>query len=417
MLKRFAIAMVVAFAWMIQSMPLALGTQSDGVLPPPKAKGALRIATFNVSLNRKESGELISDLKKDDAQAKRIAIIVQTVRPDVFLANELDHDSEQLAALLFRDEYLNKFPGLNKSVPPVRYEHFFSAEVNTGVPSGLDLNRNGKSNEPDDAWGFGAFPGQYGMVVYSRFPFDKRKVRTFQKLKWSKVPNASRPKLGNGKFFYPDDVWEKLFLSSKSHWDIPFQIDGEILHLLASHPTPPVFDGEEDRNGCRNHDEIRFWVDYVEGKEASYIVDDAGGAGPLDSKASFVVLGDLNSDPIDGAGQASAIRNLLDSARVAKGDAPKSLGAVEASERQGDANKKHKGPSENDTADFNDKSSGNLRCDFVLPSQDFEILASGVYWPTQAQLKEIDPKLMDASDHRMVWVDIRKRSAETVPAK
>ena len=28
-------------------------------------------------------------------------------------------------------------------------------------------------------------------------------------------------------------------------------------------PTPPAFDGEEDRNGRRNHDEIRFWVDYV----------------------------------------------------------------------------------------------------------------------------------------------------------
>ena len=52
-------------------------------------------------------------------------------------------------------------------------------------------------------------------------------------------------------------------LSSKSHWDLPIDIDGRTVHFLVSHPTPPVFDGPEDRNGTRNHDEIRFWADYV----------------------------------------------------------------------------------------------------------------------------------------------------------
>jgi len=33
---------------------------------------------------------------------------------------------------------------------------------------------------------------------------------------------------------------------------------GQVIHILASHPTPPVFDGVEDRNGRRNHDEIRL---------------------------------------------------------------------------------------------------------------------------------------------------------------
>ena len=52
-------------------------------------------------------------------------------------------------------------------------------------------------------------------------------------------------------------------LSSKSHWDLPIDIDGRTVHFLVSHPTPPVFDGPEDRNGTRNFDEIRFWADYV----------------------------------------------------------------------------------------------------------------------------------------------------------
>ena len=40
-----------------------------------------------------------------------------------------------------------------------------------------------------------------------------------------------------------------------------------IVHFLVSHPTPPTFDGAEDRNGTRNHDEIRFWADYIGGRK------------------------------------------------------------------------------------------------------------------------------------------------------
>ncbi len=52
-----------------------------------------------------------------------------------------------------------------------------------------------------------------------------------------------------------------LPLSSKNHWDVPVRVGKRTVHLLISHPTPPAFDGPEDRNGLRNHDEIRFWSD------------------------------------------------------------------------------------------------------------------------------------------------------------
>ena len=70
-----------------------------------------------------------------------------------------------------------------------------------------------------------------------------------------------------------------LPLSSKSHWDVPVRIGNVTLHLLASHPTPPAFDGAEDRNGRRNHDEIRFWSDYLtRGSPATSATTRAGAA-------------------------------------------------------------------------------------------------------------------------------------------
>ena len=48
--------------------------------------------------------------------------------------------------------------------------------------------------------------------------------------------------------------------------------------LLVAHPTPPVFDGPEDRNGRRNFDEIPLLGDYVTGR-SGYIYDDDGGRG------------------------------------------------------------------------------------------------------------------------------------------
>ena len=63
--------------------------------------------------------------------------------------------------------------------------------------------------------------------------------------------------------WYSPEVLRSLRLSSKSHWDLPVRIGRRTVHVLASHPTPPTFDGPEDRNGTRNHDEIRFWAEYV----------------------------------------------------------------------------------------------------------------------------------------------------------
>lgn len=374
----------------------------------PTVPGAvvLRIATFNAAMNRKSAGELSEGLLKGDSQAEKIAEILRAVSPDVFLLNEIDYDDR--SAEVFLNRYLSSQEPTGQ--PPWKYS--FAGPVNTGVDSGLDLDGNGKLHEPNDAWGFGNFPGQYGMAVFSRHEIQKEAIRTFQNFRWSRMPGALRPMRSNPgstelESYYPDAVWDQLRLTSKSHWDVPIMIGGKTLHLIASHPTPPVFDGPEDRNGCRNHDEIRLLMDYVAGDSSgAYVVDDNGHTGPLATDASFVIAGDLNSDPIDGDGRAEAIRKLLEHPRLAKSPAPKSLGGVEASENSKGANLKHQADPATDTGDFNDRNPGNLRIDFALPSANLKVLASGVYWPSKAQSPEANA-LVSASDHRLVWVDIQ----------
>ena len=380
----------------------------------PTVAGAmvLRVATFNAAMNRKSAGELTEGLQKGDPQAAKIAEILRAVSPDVFLLNEIDYDER--SAEVFLNRYLSSQERQDSQEPTEQppWKYFFAGPVNTGVDSGLDLDGNGKLHEPNDAWGFGTYPGQYGMAVFSRHEIQKEAIRTFQNFRWSQMPGALRPMRSNPgstalESYYPDAVWDQLRLSSKSHWDVPILIGGKTLHLIASHPTPPVFDGPEDRNGCRNHDEIRILMDYVAGDSSgAYVVDDNGRTGPLATDASFVIAGDLNSDPIDGDGRAEAIRKLLEHPRLAKSPAPKSLGGVEASENSKGANLKHQADPATDTGDFNDRNPGNLRIDFVLPSANLKVLASGVYWPSKSQSAEANA-LATASDHRLVWVDLQ----------
>jgi hypothetical protein len=197
-----------------------------------------------------------------------------------------------------------------------------------------------------------------------------------------------------------------LPLSSKSHWDLPIRIGKRTVHFLVSHPTPPTFDGAEDRNGTRNHDEIRFWADYVDG--ARYMYDDRGRRGGLARNASFVIAGDQNSDPVDGDSVPGSIQQLLDHPRI-QDPLPTSAGGPEAAARQGGANATHEGDPAYDTADFADTQPGNLRADYVLPSRRLKVVGSGIFWPVPSDpLSRLTGEFpFPSSDHRSVWVDLR----------
>lgn len=372
---------------------------SDG--DPTLVPQTLRVATFNASLFRGESGALARDLSGgDDRQAQQVAEVLQRVRPDVVLINEFDWDPDGASARTFAEEYLQVAQG---DAEALDLQHWFVPDTNTGLHSGVDLDQNGEAvAEPgsqsygNDAYGFGQFHGQYGMVVYSRFPLGD--ARTFQTLRWADMPGNLLP-----TDWYSAEAAAAMRLSSKNHVDLAVDAEGHTLHLFASHPTPPAFDGDEDRNGRRNHDEIRFWVDYIAGGEAAaYVRDDDGATGAAPSDAAFVLLGDLNSDPADGDSRRDALAHLLSHPRV-QDPQQESAGARLAAEADGGANANHDGPAAQDTADFSDGRVGNLRVDYALPSANLTVVDAGVFWPAP---DAPDADLADVSDHHLVWVDV-----------
>lgn len=389
-----------------------------GTIPAGGAEDSpkkVRFATFNASLNRFSEGQLISDLSAPgNDQADAVAEIIQRTEPDVLLINEFDFDDKgpggtSLAAKLFQDNYLSVAHG---DADPIVYRYRFVAPSNTGIPSGFDFNNDNRIGGPDDAYGFGFFPGQFGMAVYSRFPIVTASVRTFQMFRWKDMPGALLPDdpsiPGPADWYSPEEL-EVFRLASKSHWDLPIRIGKKTVHFLVSHPTPPVFDGPEDRNGTRNHDEIRFWADYVLPSRSGYIRDDEGKRGGLSAGALFVIAGDQNSDPFDGDSIPGSAQLLLDHPLVNTKETPDSEGAVEQAELQGGANDSHIGNPAYDTADFADTDPGNLRVDYVLPRKNIKIIEAGVFWPTTDdplfRLVGVFP--FPSSDHRLVWIDSR----------
>jgi hypothetical protein len=391
-------------------------------LPLQASQDAVRFATFNASLNRFNAGDLAVELSAPgSAQPDTIAEIVQRVRPDVLLINEFDFDAAGLAAQGFQTNYLSVAHG---DADPIDYPYYYVAPSNTGIPSGFDLDNSGGVGGPGDAFGFGFFSGQFGMVVYSMFPIDFDAVRTFQLFLWKDMPDAMLPDdpglPGPADWYSPEEL-EVFRLSSKSHWDVPVSIPGangsKTVHFLVSHPTPPVFDGAEDRNGTRNADEIRFWADYIIPSRSSYIYDDEGQQGGLPPGAHFVIAGDQNSDPFDGDSIPGSAQQLLDHPLVNTQVTPGSDGAVEQSILQGNANTLHFSDPAFDTADFFDGfppapfggAPGNLRADYVLPRKSLRISDAGVFWPTSDDplFPLVGTFPFPSSDHRLVWVDVR----------
>jgi len=398
----------------------------------------VRFAQFNASLNRDAEGELVRDLSTpNNQQARNVAETIQRINPDVILINEFDYvASNPLQPVnLFQQNYLSIS---QNGATPINFPFVYIAPSNTGIASGFDLDNNGTvvntvgaPGYGNDAFGFGQFPGQFGMLLLSKYPIDTENVRTFQNFLWKDMPgnlltndptidNPATPVNENLKGFYSDAEINVLRLSSKSHWDIPINVNGTTIHFLASHPTPPVFDGPEDRNGKRNFDEIRFWADYINPTASSYIYDDNGRRGGLTAGANFIIAGDQNADPFDGDSFNNAARQLTENSRINNRVVPSSVGGVEGAE-DGGANDFHRGDPRFDTADFNDRlpgGPGNLRVDYLLPSANLNIRNAQVFWPSVNDplfrlvgsrgdvFTPFTPDLVPTSDHSAIFIDV-----------
>ncbi len=357
----------------------------------------IRFASYNVALFRSAQDGLETDLSsKQDTQIQNIAAVIQEVRPDVLALMEFDHDPSGALLKALQKNYL-AIP--QQGGEGINYPYAISIPSNTGVLSGHDLNHDGKIALPDDAYGYGAYEGQYAFALLSKYPIDEASIRTLQDFRWSQVPDAKLPMMLSGESYYTDQAWEALRLSSKNHVDIPIKISSKkTVHVILAHPTPPVFDGDEDRNGCRNYDEIRLICDYLSDKD--YLNDDQGHAGGLASSSSFVVMGDLNADPLAGDSYTGAIEQLLSHSRInseaAKGQfIPKNSGGTTAIKRL------QKGADPTVATSF-----FGLRIDYVLPSRDAKVHTSGVFWPGPGEPLYEQVKDRNASDHLLVFADL-----------
>tara|TARA_R110001592_G_scaffold159264_3_gene390586 strand:+ start:117 stop:1298 length:1182 start_codon:yes stop_codon:yes gene_type:complete len=377
----------------------------------------LKIATFNVSMEALNYQSALSSgapnisnntlqiaIDSDHQQIKNIAEIIQRNNPDILLLNEFDNqdnsnNNQHHALKTFIKRYLNKSQNGQKGID---FPYFYQGPVNTGVNSGYDLDGDGKQGVlPGDGFGYGHFSGHFGLVLLSKHPINRDAIRTFQYFKWRDMPNALQPfDPKTSTSWFSDEAWQNMRLSSKSHWDIPVEVNGQVVHILASHPTPPIFDGPENRNGKRNHDEIRFWDDYISPEKSAYIYDDKGQKGGLKSLEPFVILGDLNASNVEGDALNSAISSLLNNDKI-QDALPQSEGGKHHSKN-------------NEHANYH-TASWRMRADYALPSKyGLVIEKSGVYWPTEnEETFRLIKNRAASSDHRMVWIDLLLKTKES----
>ncbi|WP_424967099.1 endonuclease/exonuclease/phosphatase family protein [Dinoroseobacter sp. S375] len=353
---------------------------------PTAQAETIRIAYFHTELSAKGPGLLLRDLLKEKRPKKLDAVlsILSRSAADIVVLGGIDYDAggQTLRALQ---------AALTKSGLPL--PHAFAGAPNTGVPTGYDLDGDGRREEPEDAQAFGEFRGAGGLAVLSRYPILRDEVLEFSGLLWSAFPAADLPVL-------PEPAaLEVLRLSSTGHWDVPILLpNGSHLHLLPLHATPPVFDGPEDRNGRRNADQQRFWADYLNG----WTPAPQRALGP-----QAVVIGTLNADPQDGEARPGAVARLRSHPKL-QDPAPTATGAAEASARQGGVNMSQRGDPALDTVDWPDdrpNDPGNLRVDYILPSRTLSVAGSGLHWPEAAEAELLE-EAETASRHRLIWVDL-----------
>jgi hypothetical protein len=342
-----------------------------GLLALPAAAQPLKIAVWNVELDRAGPGLLARDIAGGkDAQVLAVLRVLEALDADAVLLTGVDYDRDLIAAGLLADRL---------AVLGTDYPHRFALRPNTGWQTGLDLDGDGRSGGPDDAQGWGRFAGQGGMVMLSRLPIEVEAAIDHSAFLWADLPGALLPP---GMTAEAQAVQR---LSTTGHWQVPLLLPGGgRLVLLAWHATPPVFDGPEDRNGRRNHDEAAFWLALLEGRLPGLPPP----APPL------VLLGTSNLDPADGDGRPDAIRALLASPFL-QDPAPRAPDLLPDAPGQA-------GDPALDTAVF--ARTGGLRVEVILPSAGLRLLAAGILRPAAP-----DPLAQDlaaASRHFPVWAVI-----------
>ena len=345
----------------------------------PAAAETVRVATFNTGLSARGPGLMLADIAAGASPRAEVAArMIAAIDPDIVVLQDIDYDAGLAGLGAFAEMVAEAGSD---------YPHRFALRPNTGMATGLDMDGDGRTGGPRDAQGYGRFAGAAGMAILSRHPIDREGVVDLSSMLWRDLPGAIPPGTEAEPFPSPE-AREAQRLSTTAHWIVPVEIGGTVLTLLTWHATPPVFDGPEDLNGRRNHDEAALWSRLLDGA-----LDVPAPAPP------FVILGDANLDLADGDGRPEALAALIADPRLTDPQ-PISAGARQA------ANPGHRGDPAADTARYDDPP-GNLRVDYLLPSSDIDIKASGVFWPKDDSpaARALGP-IEDWPRHSIVWADL-----------
>ncbi len=314
----------------------------------------LRVATYAAPLNRDGPGLLLRDiLGGDDPQIAGTVAIIAQADPDVLVLTDFDYDLDGVALAAFAALFDPAYP------------HLFALRPNTGMPTELDIDQNGRLGEPRDAQGYGLFNGNGGMAILSRLPIAASGVTDLSALLWRDVADADLPMLDGAPFFTPA-VLDVQRLSTTGHWIVPVvPPDAPPFAVMTFSASPPAFDGPERRNVLRNRDELRLWEQVL-----------AGDFGPLPD--DFLIAGNANLDPLGGDGDRAAMAAFL-------------------------AHPQLQDPLPGQpTADWRDLGIGMLRVSYVLPSRGWQVVDAGVVWPASGDDRP------DIGAHHLVWVDLRR---------
>ena len=296
-------------------------------------------------------------LQGDDRVLATVAVLVE-IAPDILVLQDVDYDAGgaglgALAAAL-EDQGLT----LPNAV---------ALRPNSGWLTGFDLDGDGRTTGPRDAHGYGMFNGDGGLALLSRYPIAT--VRDHSAVLWQDLPQSHGPSVT------PVDALGVLRLHSVAAWEVEIETPRGVITLLASHASAPVFDGPEDRNGLRNWDELRYWQLYLDGWVPP--------GGTAFAAEHFAVLGTFNVDPDRGEGRREGVLGLISHPSLQDPVPQSDYGTA--------------------TTDWDDPTPGDLRVDYILPSDSLRVLNSGVFWPTDGPMAET---VAEASDHRLVWVDV-----------
>lgn len=354
------------------------------ILLKPVAAETLKVALYHTSLSRQGPGLLLRDiLGGNDPQVQAVVQVIASAAPDILLLLDVDYDHGLVTLKALRDRIAEA---------GADYPHVFALPPNTGVATGLDLDRDGRRGDPRDAQGYGQFAGQGGMALLSRYAVRTDQVQDHSTRLWRDIPGALLT-LADGTALMDHAAAALQRLSSTGHWVIPLDVGGQTLWMLAFHATPPVFDGPEDRNGRRNHDETRFWSQYLDGQFGP----------PPDNR--FVIIGDSNMDTADSEGRPEAMLALLSDPRLSDPH-PQGGGAQAATAGQ-------RGDPALDTARWPDPGPGNFRVDYILPSADLTVQSAQVLWPDNDD--PLASAVQMASRHHLVSVTLDWPPAAAVP--